>query len=71
MACLKHEVPALIATAVINEGSFAELLDRRLKKMEALEANGTKTIEPPPEPIEVKPPTPSINHRAIKLKRRI
>ena len=34
MACLKHEVPALIATAVVNEGSFADLLDRRLKRME-------------------------------------
>jgi len=36
MACLKHEVPALIATAVVNEGSFAELLERRLQRFEQM-----------------------------------
>jgi|SRR5262245_17876592 len=34
IAALKHEVPALIATAIVNEGSFADLLDRRLKRIE-------------------------------------
>jgi len=49
MACLKHEVPALLATAIVEEGSFAELLDRRLAKlqeMRLLEAR-TITIEKP------------------------
>ena len=36
MAALKHEVPALLATAIVNEGSFAELLDRRLAKIEQM-----------------------------------
>jgi len=34
MACLPFETPKLLATAIVNEGSFAELLDRRLKRME-------------------------------------
>jgi hypothetical protein len=62
MACLKHEVPALIATAVVNEGSFAELLDRRLARLNEMKliehksANGNEVItEPTPEPT----PTPT------------
>src|SRR5262245_54373542 len=51
MACLKHEVPALIATAVVNEGSFADLLDRRLKRIgemkliEAKPADGAGSVD--------------------------
>jgi hypothetical protein len=67
MACLKHEVPALIATAVVNEGSFAEILDRRIARLNEMKlieyksANGNEvvtspTIDPPPTPT---PPTPS------------
>src|SRR5262245_26453626 len=58
MAALKHEVPALIATAVVNEGSFADLLDRRLKRldgMKLIEANGAKIIDA--QPINGKPQT--------------
>jgi hypothetical protein len=36
MACLPFETPKLLATAIVNEGSFAELLDRRLKRMEEM-----------------------------------
>ena len=36
IAALPHEVPRLAVTALVNEQSFAELLDRRLKKMEAM-----------------------------------
>src|SRR6516225_3583365 len=58
MAALKHEVPALMATAIVNEGSFAELLDRRLARMREIEnktINGNEvitspTIDPPPTP---------------------
>ena len=39
IAALKHEVPALIATAVVNEGSFADLLDRRLKRIEQMKTD--------------------------------
>src|SRR5262249_18858158 len=34
MACLPFETPKLLATAIVNEGSFAELLECRLKRME-------------------------------------
>src|SRR6266540_4848768 len=39
IAALPHEVPRLAVTALVNEQSFAELLDRRLKKMEAINGN--------------------------------
>ena len=44
MACLPFETPKLLATAIVNEGSFAEILDRRLKRMEQT----TKLIEAKP-----------------------
>jgi hypothetical protein len=43
---LQHEAPRLLATAIINEGGFAELLERRLarlseaKLIEAQPSNG-------------------------------
>src|SRR6516165_8098783 len=62
MAALKHEVPALIATAVVNEGSFAEILDRRIARLNEMKLLENKTIngepaitEPTPEPT----PTPT------------
>ena len=51
MACLPFETPKLLATAIVNEGSFAELLDRRLKRMEEMKlieakpTNSNKIIE--------------------------
>jgi len=69
MAALKHEVPALIATAVVNEGSFAEILDRRLARLKQIEAkpvNGEPVIseptsKPEPEPApQLKPSLPRL-----------
>src|SRR5258708_38781742 len=45
IAVLPHEVPRLMVTAQVNEQSFAELLDRRLKRIAELEA----------KPLEAKP----------------
>ena len=50
IAALPHEVPRLQVSALVNEQSFAELLDRRLKRIE--EMNGqprsqTQVIEAP------------------------
>jgi len=67
MACLPHEVPRLAVTAQVTEGNFADLLDRRLKRLEEvklIEANGAKISEAQPingEPqrqphVETKPP---------------
>jgi hypothetical protein len=49
VAALPHEVPRLAVTALVNEQSFAELLERRLKHMAKIE-NG-------------KPHQPTIEHQ--------
>jgi hypothetical protein len=36
----------LIATAIVNEGSFAELLDRRLKRIEEMKLIEAKSTAP-------------------------
>jgi hypothetical protein len=59
MACLPFETPKLAVTAQVSEGNFAELLDRRLKRLEELkliDANGAKVIDAKPQPVETKPP---------------
>jgi hypothetical protein len=47
MACLPFETPKLLATAIVNENSFAELLDRRLKRIAEM-----KLIEAKPNAVE-------------------
>ncbi len=44
--------PKLAVTAMVNEQDFATLLDRRLKRMEAMNGNQPQTIaaKPPPLP---------------------
>jgi hypothetical protein len=42
IAALPHEAPRLAVTALVNEQSFAEILDRRLKKMEAMKLVGAQ-----------------------------
>ena len=36
VAALPHEVPRLQVSALVNEQSFAEILERRLKKLDAM-----------------------------------
>jgi hypothetical protein len=70
MACLKHEVPALLATAVVSEGSFAELLEnriRRFEEMKLVEAKPTingNNVEPPK--VDVKPPLAHTNDKRFR-----
>jgi len=49
IACLPHETPKLAVMGLVNEQSFAEILDRRLKRIAELEANGNQhpTIDQP------------------------
>jgi hypothetical protein len=47
MACLPFETPKLLATAIVNENSFAELLDRRLARISDM-----KMIDAKPNAIE-------------------
>jgi hypothetical protein len=51
IAALPHEVPRLAVTALVNEQSFAELLERRIKRMEAMNGNQPQTIEAKPPPL--------------------
>jgi hypothetical protein len=46
IACLQHETPKLGVSVLVNEQSFAEILDRRLAHMAQLE-NGKS--QPPPQ----------------------
>ena len=80
LGAIQHEVPKLLATAIIQENDLATLLDRRIARYQEMER--TKLIEhngnatngdgnDRTEPVEVVPPTPSINYRSIKLVRRI
>jgi hypothetical protein len=64
VAALPHEVPKLIAQAQINEQSFAELLERRIKRFQEARAIEAKTIEH--NEVEVKPPLPRIPDRRYR-----
>ena len=66
IACLPFEVPRLAVTAQVTDQGFAELLDRRLKRIEQMKllenktinGNATvtdRTIEPEPRPSPPKP----------------
>jgi hypothetical protein len=62
MAALKHEVPALMATSIVSEGGFAELLDRRLARINEMKLLENKTINSEKviaEPTIDPPPTPT------------
>jgi hypothetical protein len=52
-----------------SEGNFAELLDRRLKRLEEMkliEVNGAKVIDAKPQPVETKPPLARTNDRRFR-----
>jgi hypothetical protein len=80
IACLPHETPKLAVMGLVNEQSFAEILDRRLKRMAELEAsNGNphqmiehtteqtqpKIIEAKPQ-VDVRPSLPTTNDRRFR-----
>jgi hypothetical protein len=56
--------PKLAVTAVVNERNFAELLDRRLRRMGQI--NNEKIIDGPKPEIEAKPPLPRISDRRYR-----
>ena len=72
MACLPFETPKLLATAIVNEGSFAELLDQRLKRIEQMKlieakptTNANKIIEGNPVDARLPPSIPDRPFRRI------
>jgi len=64
---LPHEHPKLAVVAQVTDQGLAELLDRRLKKLAAME-NGSKAvaIEGPKPEIEIKPPMPRVADRRYR-----
>jgi hypothetical protein len=59
--------PKLAVTAVINEQNFAEVLDRRLKRLEKMRNGNGGVIEAKPRPtVETKQPLPRINDRRFR-----
>jgi hypothetical protein len=54
IAALPHEVPRLQVSALVSEESFAEILERRLKKLDAMNGKPQQidqTIEAKPPPL--------------------
>lgn len=69
IAALPHEVPRLAVTALVNEQSFAEVLERRLKHMAQVDAmNGQQQINQPIEQPQIEPsrPHPTTNDRRFR-----
>jgi hypothetical protein len=57
--------PKLAVTAVVNDGDFASLLDRRLKRIEQMKSAKVIDGETAPQ-IEVKPPMPRLIDRRYR-----
>jgi|SRR6476620_9767593 hypothetical protein len=58
IAALPFESPKLAVTALVNEQSFAEILDRRLKRIKEIENGNGKLIEAPTQEVEIQPMLP-------------
>lgn len=65
---IPHEIPKLLATAVITDHDIATLLDRRLERLQAIREGKFIEHQPQiePEPVEVKPPAPSVPYRKFR-----
>jgi hypothetical protein len=64
IAALPFELPKLAVTAVINQQSFAEVLDRRLQNMERISNGNAKMIEA--KQVETKTPMPRLADRRYR-----
>jgi hypothetical protein len=68
MACLQFEHPRLAVVAQVTDQGLAELLDRRLAKLKAMEQNGSKAIDGkrPQHQIDVRPSLPRTSDRRYR-----
>ena len=67
MACLPFEAPKLAVTAIIDsERDFAVILDRRIKRLQEMEAGKLIEAKPQPNAVEVKPPMPRLADRRYR-----
>src|SRR5262245_23649844 len=63
---LPFESPKLAVVAQVTENSFAELLERRLKRLQEMEANPVIEAKSQPQTVEVKPPMPRLADRRYR-----
>jgi hypothetical protein len=66
IAALPHETPRLMVQALVNEQSFAELLERRLKHQAQIEATNGKPQQIEQQMIETSRPLPRSNDRRLR-----
>ena len=66
VAALPHEVPRLQVTAQVNEQSFAELLEKRIKKWDAMNGKAQQTQVTDQPQIEAKPVLPRVADRRFR-----
>jgi len=64
MAALPFEHPKLQVVSQVTENSFAEILERRIRRFAEME--NAKVIEKPPPKVEVKPPLPRLSDRRFR-----
>jgi hypothetical protein len=68
MACLQYEHPKLAVVAQVTDEGFAELLDRRLAKLKAME-NGKAAVaveSPKPQITDARPSLAPTNDRRFR-----
>jgi hypothetical protein len=63
IAALPHEHGRLSVVAVVNEQSFAEVLERRLARIKEMENGNGKLIDAKPQELELRAPLPRSNDR--------
>jgi hypothetical protein len=65
---MPYTYPKLAVVAQVTDQGLAELLDRRLKKLAAMEQNGSKAIaiEAPKPEVEIRPPMPRVSDRRYR-----
>ena len=67
MAAVPYESPKLIATAIVNEGSFAELLDQRLKRIEQMKLIEAKPTNENGGSVDARLPPPIPDRRFRRI----
>jgi hypothetical protein len=63
---IAYEMPKLMAVAQVTENDLATLLDRRIKRLQEMEAGRLIEARPQPTAVEVKPPMPRLADRRYR-----
>ena len=63
---IAYEMPKLAVVAQITENDFAAVLERRIQRLQEMEAGKLIEARPQPTAVEVKPPLPHTNDRRYR-----